>query len=31
MRKKNKIVYYWTNWAQRNEGQIVFCLSEFDF
>lgn len=31
VKKKNKIVYYWTNWAQLDEGQIVFCLSEFDF
>lgn len=31
VKKKNKIVYYWTNWAQLDEGQIAFCLSEFDF
>lgn len=31
VKRKNKIVYYWTNQAQLDEGQIVFCLSEFDF
>lgn len=31
VKRKNKIVYYWANQAQLDEGQIIFCLSEFDF